>query len=102
MYHDVAYVENDDWSDGWSSWASHDWWDAAWTEDWSHHSESDLDNAADGAMEAHAPTPEEQEHVSEAMRAEKIAEQLAAEAQRTWADAQRATADATETSALRM
>ena len=33
MYHDVAYVEDDDWSDDWSSWASHDWWDAAWTED---------------------------------------------------------------------
>ena len=92
MYHDVAYVEDDDWSDDWSSWASHDWWDAAWTEDWSHHSENDTDNVVDDAMEAHALTPEEQEHVNETMRAEKIAEQLAAEAQRTWADAQRATA----------
>ena len=90
--HDALVAENGDWS-----WALHgDSWESGGWEDWSDpHSQyyaadwTDYDWEDAHVQEASA---EDTEALKEAQQAEKVAESLAAEAQRTWSEAQRATA----------
>ena len=70
---DVHYV-SEDWNSDWQDW---DWSEA-------HAAEKDHDDQA--------LTPEEEASLKEAQQAEKMAESLAIEAQRSWTEAQRATA----------
>ena len=68
-WYDDAYVENDWWSD----------------QDWQTGNHDGMQ-----ALEE-SPDPEHQEKLREAQQAEKVAESLAMEAQRTWSDAQKVT-----------
>ena len=71
------------------------WEDAHYAEDWSYHDSSwDWPGTyvAEQIPEESHETPEEDAAIREAQQAEKVAESLAVEAQRTWSEAQRATA----------
>ncbi|CAE7443123.1 Cacna1h [Symbiodinium natans] len=84
---EVYYEELDDW------WWNNAWWNEHfyagpdhWSEDWWTGDSNHWEPEALPVVAA-----EEDPKVQEAQKAEKIAESLAVEAQRTWADAQRAT-----------
>ena len=84
---EVYYEELDDW------WWNNAWWNEHfyagpdhWSEDWWTEDSNHWEPEALPVVAA-----EEDPKVQEAQKAEKIAESLAVEAQRTWADAQRAT-----------
>ena len=84
--------EADGWEDEWwpeamyGSYQDEPWDDLQgwWEDEWP------TPHSAQAATTEDIP-PEEQERLREAQQAERVAENLAAEAQRTWADAQRAT-----------
>ncbi|CAE7295575.1 GIP [Symbiodinium sp. CCMP2592] len=79
--------ENDWWYDDGNWWYddyyTDNWWDS---EDWVHEGQEGLQATAEEPVD-----PEAQDKLREAQQAERVAESLAAEANRTWADAQRAT-----------
>ena len=82
-YQDDWYYEDESWNDGYAYYHDYEdgyedtWWDGA--VDYGYQATTD-----DGE-------PIDDEKYKEAKQAEKVAESLALEAQRTWADAQRAT-----------
>ncbi|CAE7227902.1 GIP [Symbiodinium sp. CCMP2456] len=92
--HDFSeqYADTNGWEDEWwpeamygdhyeEQWDDpHGWWEDEWS------SPNTVQAATTEDM-----TPEDQERMREAQQAERVAETLAVEAQRTWADAQRAT-----------
>ena len=78
--------EEEDWpADDWDT-GDDDWWENQWHEEWHGDEWPDDDHAIH-----HAATEEVDEQILEAQKAEQAAEQLAVEAQRTWAEAQRTT-----------
>eukprot|EP00439_Symbiodinium_sp_Y106_P001694 s8914_g1.t1 len=77
---DEWWYEDDTW--WYDDYYTDNWWEA---DEWSRESQEGMQVAAE-------PTdPETQDKLREAQQAERVAESLAAEANRTWADAQKAT-----------
>ena len=96
-YQSFAVYQDDpeDYADPLSEWWGHDdgWWDAAYFDEysddaawWPETSPQELQTIAESAT-----SPAEEERLREAQHAEKVAESLAMQAQRTWSEAQRAT-----------
>ena len=81
-YQDDWWARNDDWWDDYAFYTDHyddDWWSDGHV------------TATQATAVAESLSPEEEEKVREAHQAERIAEGLAMEANRTWSEAQRAT-----------
>eukprot|EP00438_Fugacium_kawagutii_P021819 Skav230869 [mRNA] locus=scaffold1335:307503:315465:- [translate_table: standard] len=66
-------------------WFGDDWWEGQWQEEWPDHEPPPGESSLAPAVE------ETDEQLREAFEAEQAAEQLAAEARRTWAEAQKTT-----------
>ena len=97
--HSAYYMSNTEDMDGFFTDYQDEWWyDDGWDDAYAYyHDYHDdwWDDRGDGAYGFQATSertdPEDEEKLREAQQAEKVAESLALEAQRTWADAQRAT-----------
>ena len=88
---------DDGWDDGYEmnydemwNWGHDDgWWnDGQWHDEWHEHEWPDETAPAKDAQAALSPA---EERLQEALQAEQVAEQLAAEAKRTWQEAQKTT-----------
>ena len=92
-YHEADLNYQDAWDQDWEPWDPSDegWFDNAWTQSgWEEDPES-RSSPAVPELPDEALSAEEQDKLRGAMQAERAAEQMAMDAQRTWTEAQRAT-----------
>ena len=92
-YHEADLNYQDAWDQDWEPWDPSDegWADNAWTQSgWEEDPES-WSSPAVPELPDEALSAEEQDKLRDAMQAERAAEQMAMDAQRTWTEAQRAT-----------
>ena len=74
----------------WHEWHDDGWWnDGQWHDEWHEHKWTNDPAPAKDAQAA--LSPEDEERLQDALQAEQVAEQLAAEAKRTWQEAQKTT-----------
>ena len=95
-YHNFAAFsedQDDSWQDEWDDWShayqASQWDDDDWSSGWWDDEAQQL-QAQSSEQESPAPTPDD-DALREAQQAERMAENLAMEATRTWTEAQRAT-----------